>query len=126
LNASVGTTLADTEDLLRRAQDAGIRHLVGLQRRMGPSARYVRDLLAQGYLGQIHSVRMHVSMNYFQGRRSTDLAWTIPPENCSQILSIYGGHFMAYQAPDFSDAVCLHKFIDLISEASAIGTKQTA
>ena len=40
--------------------------------------------------------------------------------------AIYGGHFMAYQAPDFSDAVCLHKFIDLISEASAIGTKQTA
>ena len=65
------TILADTEDLLRRAQEAGIRHAVGLQRRMGPSARYVRDLLAQGYVGQIRSVRMHVSMNYFQGRRST-------------------------------------------------------
>jgi predicted dehydrogenase len=61
---------------------------------MGPSARYARDLLAQGYLGQIRSVRMHVSMNYFQGRRSTDLAWTIPPENFSHILSIYDGHFM--------------------------------
>jgi predicted dehydrogenase len=33
-------------------------------------------------------------MNYFQGRRSTDLAWTIPPENFSHILSIYGGHFL--------------------------------
>ena len=88
------TTLADTEDLLRRARESGIRHAVGLQRRMGPSARYVRDLLAQGYLGQIRSVRMHVSMNYFQGHRSTDLAWTIPPENFSHILSIYGGHFM--------------------------------
>jgi len=88
------TILADTEDLLRRAQEAGIRHAVGLQRRMGPSARYVRDLLAQGYLGQIRSVRMQVSMNYFQGRRSTDLAWTIPRENFSHILSIYGGHFM--------------------------------
>jgi predicted dehydrogenase len=61
---------------------------------MGPSARYVRDLLAQGYVGQLRSVRMHVSMNYFQGPRSTDLAWTIPPENFSHILSIYGGHFM--------------------------------
>jgi predicted dehydrogenase len=88
------TTLEDTEDLLRRAQEAGIRHAVGLQRRMGPSARYVRDLLAQGYVGQIRSVRMHVSMNYFQSRRSTDLAWTIPPDNFSHILSIYGGHFM--------------------------------
>ncbi|MBV8418062.1 MAG: hypothetical protein JO251_22930 [Verrucomicrobia bacterium] len=30
-----------------------------------------------------------------------------------------------YQAPDFSDAVRLHKFIDLVSKASTIGTKQT-
>ncbi len=88
------TTLADTEDLLARAEKAGIRHAVGLQRRIGPSARFVRDLLAQGYVGQIRSVRMHVSMNYFQARRSTDLAWTIPPENFSHILSIYGGHFL--------------------------------
>ena len=88
------TNIADTEDLLARAETAGVRHVVGFQRRMGPSARFVRDLLAQGYVGQVRSVRMHVSMNYFQGHRSTDLAWTIPPENFSHILSIYGGHFM--------------------------------
>lgn len=88
------TTLADTEDLLARAKKEGVRHVVGLQRRMGPSARFVRELLADGYIGQIRSVRMHVSMNYFQARRSIDLAWTIPPENFSHILSIYGGHFL--------------------------------
>ncbi len=55
------TTRADTEDLRARAQRAGVRHVVGLQRRMGPSARYVRDLLAQGYVGKIRSVRMHVT-----------------------------------------------------------------
>jgi predicted dehydrogenase len=88
------TKIGDTEDLLSRAESAGVRHVVGLQRRLGPSARYVRDLLAEGYVGQIRSVRMHVSMNYFQGKRSTDLAWTVPAENFSHILSIYGGHFM--------------------------------
>ena len=88
------TNIADTEDLLTRAEAAGVRHIVGLQRRMGPSARFARDLLAQGYVGQVRSVRMHVSMNHFQARRSTDLAWTIPPENFSHILSIYGGHFL--------------------------------
>jgi hypothetical protein len=61
---------------------------------MGPSARYVRDLLAKGYVGQIRSVRMHVSMNYFQAHRPRDLAWTVPAENFSHILSIYGGHFI--------------------------------
>ena len=88
------TRLVDSEDLLARAQAAGVRHVVGLQRRLGPSARYVRDLLAEGYVGQVRSVRMHVSMNYFQARRSTDLAWTVPAENFSHILSIYGGHFL--------------------------------
>ena len=88
------TRIEDSEDLLARAQAAGVRHVVGLQRRLGPGARYVRDLLAEGYVGQVRSVRMHVSMNYFQARRSTDLAWTVPPENFSHILSIYGGHFL--------------------------------
>jgi predicted dehydrogenase len=88
------TNREDTEDLLARTEAAGVRHIVGLQRRLGPSARYVRDLLAAGYVGKMRSVRMHVSMNYFQGQRSTDLRWTIPAENSSHILSIYGGHFM--------------------------------
>jgi predicted dehydrogenase len=88
------TSIVDTEDLLSSAEGVGVRQVVGLQGRMGPSARYVRDLLAEGYVGQIRSVRMHVSMNYFQGRRSADLAETVPPENFSHILSIYGGHFM--------------------------------
>ena len=39
-----------------------------------------------------------------------DLAEKVPP---------------CYQAPDFSDAMRLHKFINLISKASALGTKQT-
>ena len=109
------TNIADTEDLLARAQTAGVRHLVGLQRRLGPSARYVHDLLSEGYVGEIRSVRMHVSMNYFQARRSTDLAWTIPAENFSHILSIYGGHFldMLFQvvgAPQTLSAIVKNQF----------------
>jgi predicted dehydrogenase len=88
------TKIEDSEDLLAKAKAAGVRSIVGLQRRLGASARYVRDLLAEGYVGQIRSVRMHVSMNYFQARRSADLEWTIPVENFLHILSIYGGHFM--------------------------------
>jgi predicted dehydrogenase len=109
------TTVADTEDLLDRAEKAGVRHAVGLQRRMGPSARYLRDLLAKGYVGQIRSVRMHVSMNYFQARRPRDLAWTVPAENFSHILSIYGGHFLdmlfhVVGAPKTLSAVVVNQF----------------
>jgi predicted dehydrogenase len=37
---------------------------------------------------------MHVSMNYFQALRSRALEWTVPPENFSSVVSIYGGHFL--------------------------------
>jgi predicted dehydrogenase len=115
----LATKIADTEDLLSRAESAGVRHVVGLQRRLGPSARYVRDLLAEGYVGQIRSVRMHVRMNYFQGKRSTDLAWTVPAENFSRILSIYGGHFMdmlfhVVGAPQTLAAIVKDQFFHLL------------
>jgi predicted dehydrogenase len=87
------TTLADTEELLDLARAAGVRHVVGLQRRLGASARHARDLVAGGYVGQMRSVRMHVSMEYFAASRPPGLAWTIDPANFSHLLSIYGGHF---------------------------------
>ena len=109
------TTVADTEDLLERAEKAGVRHAVGLQRRLGPSARYLRDLLVEDYVGPIRSVRMHVSMNYFQAHRPRDLAWSVPAENFSHILSIYGGHFMdmlfhVVGAPQTVSAVVVNQF----------------
>ncbi len=89
------TTLTSTsEELVRLADEAGVRHIVGLQRRLAPHNRYVKDLLAQGYVGKIRSVRMHVSMNYFQARRSNALRWTAPIENFSSVIAIYAGHFL--------------------------------
>jgi predicted dehydrogenase len=88
------TTLEQSAQLLRLAQARGVRHVVGLQRRLAPHNRYVRDLIAQGYVGDLRSVRMHVSVNYFQAIRSRALEWTVPPENFSSIVSIYGGHFL--------------------------------
>ncbi|MDN7755125.1 Gfo/Idh/MocA family protein [Burkholderia gladioli] len=88
------TTLAESEELLRLADARGVRHVVGLQRRRAPHNRYVRDLIGDGYVGELRSVRMHVSMNYFQAMRTRALEWTVPPENFSSVVSIYGGHFL--------------------------------
>jgi predicted dehydrogenase len=87
------TTTADSMHLLAMANAAKIRHAVGLQRRMGPGAHYVRDLIAQGYIGTLRSVRMHVSIEYFGPQRPPSLEWTLPAVNFSHLLSIYGGHF---------------------------------
>ena len=88
------TSTAIAEDLLARAEAAGVRHVVGLQRRLSPTNRYLRHLLAEGYIGKLRSARLHVSMNYFQDVRAGALRWTVPPENFSSVIAIYAGHFL--------------------------------
>src|SRR3954454_1691873 len=49
------TSTADSQELLALAEAKGVRH-VGLQRRLGPAARYARDLVEQGYVGRLRGV----------------------------------------------------------------------
>jgi predicted dehydrogenase len=81
-------------ELLHLAEAKGVRHVIGLQRRVAPHNQYLRDLLAAGHIGSLRSVRIHVSMNYFQARRGQALRWTAPPENFSSVIAIYAGHFL--------------------------------
>ncbi|KAA1009658.1 Gfo/Idh/MocA family oxidoreductase [Paraburkholderia panacisoli] len=83
-----------SNELLALAGKAGVRTIVGLQRRLNPGYRYVRDLLEQGEIGEVRSVRLHVSVEYFQRERPASLYFTIPEKNFSSLLSIYGGHFL--------------------------------
>jgi predicted dehydrogenase len=88
------TSTAKAEELLALAKAAGVRHVVGLQRRLAPFTLFVRDQLQRGYVGKLRSARIHVSMNYFQALRPNALRWTIPPENLSSVVDIYAGHFL--------------------------------
>ena len=88
------TNTKDSKELLQLAEKRGVRHLVGLQRTVGSSSLHLHELLSEGYVGQLRSVRMHVSMAGFGPVRSASLDWTIPAKNFSHVLSIYGGHFM--------------------------------
>jgi predicted dehydrogenase len=88
------TSTTTSTDLVQLAGAAGVRHIVGLQRRLAPHNRFLKDLLREGYVGKLRSVRLHVSMNYFQARRTVGLRWTAPPENFSSVIAIYAGHFL--------------------------------
>ena len=88
------TSTAVSAELAALAEAAGVRHIVGLQRRLAPSYRYMADLLADGYIGALRSVRMHVSVDAFGARRMGYLAYTVPTENFSDLLPIFGGHFL--------------------------------
>lgn len=49
----LGPDLSQSEDLAARAAAGGVANLIGLQARMAPSIRYARDLVAQGYVGEL-------------------------------------------------------------------------
>lgn len=87
------TSTAESEDLLALAEAKGVRHIVGLQRRMGPSARYTRDLIQQGYVGKLRSVHMTVSTDAFYPDMPSKYSWAFDPANFSNVLSIYVAHF---------------------------------
>ncbi len=80
--------------LLQAVNEAGVCHLIGLQRRLVPSNRYLHDLLKEGYVGKVRSVRLHVSENLFQQQRSAAIGFTVDAANFSHPFSIYGGHFL--------------------------------
>ena len=81
--------------MLRAAESAKVRHVVGLQRRMAPSVRWLRQLVRTGFIGDIRSVRLHVSEPTLHAVRSAAwAAFSADPSNFSHVFSIYGGHFL--------------------------------
>jgi predicted dehydrogenase len=97
------TSTAESEELLALAEAKGVRHIVGLQRRMGPSARYTRDLVAQGYVGKLRGVSMRVSVDAFPDTMPGRYEWAFHSSSFSHVLSIYAAHFgdMLYRSVGF-------------------------
>ena len=89
----LSTTTAESEELLALAEARGVRHVVGLQRRFGPSSRFLKDLIKQGYVGKMRSVRMTVSVDAFGDTMPEIHSWSFDVENFANTLSVYGGHF---------------------------------
>ena len=49
----LGATVAEAEEMANLAHERGLRTAVGLQARSDPSIRHARDLIAQGYIGEV-------------------------------------------------------------------------
>ncbi|MEU7691830.1 MULTISPECIES: Gfo/Idh/MocA family protein [Microbispora] len=51
----LGNGLAEAEDMARQARDRAVPTIVGLQARSHPALAYLRDLVADGYVGEVLS-----------------------------------------------------------------------
>jgi predicted dehydrogenase len=83
----------DTGEAIRlheAAERAGIQHAIGLQGRVSPSISYVKDLVADGYIGRVLSGTMFVNAGNWGA--TLDGAYQADRANGANLMTITGGH----------------------------------
>ncbi|XXX72476.1 Gfo/Idh/MocA family oxidoreductase [Sorangium sp. So ce134] len=90
----LGVSLAEATELAGAAEAAGVRTAIGLQRRLAPSVRHLRELIAEGYVGRLRSVTMHVALPMAGARRTRSDAYAADAKNGADVLTIVAAHFL--------------------------------
>lgn len=88
----LGNGLAEAQQMVEMADAAGVHAAVGLQARSAPLINYLRDLIAQGYIGEVLSTTLIGSgMNWGPVIDSAN-AYTADRRNGATLLTIPFGH----------------------------------
>jgi predicted dehydrogenase len=86
----LGRNSTEAASMHDAAQQKGIHHAIGLQGRVSPSINYVRDLIAQGYIGKPLSGTL--SVNAANWGTALDRAYQADFANGANLMTITGGH----------------------------------
>ena len=84
----------EAEQLAELAQHKHLQGFVGLQARMSPAIHFVRDLIAQGYVGDVLSTSVKASIGAPWGRKAIDPGQLLYQDqrNGATLLTIPFGH----------------------------------
>ena len=105
----LGANTKEAEELAALARKKNVRTMAGLQRRASPAYLYMRELIQQGYVGQVLSVNMTL-MNSGVLTRPSDRTWQRDVTLGANTLTITFGHVL--------DAMCM--VVGELTEVSAI------
>jgi predicted dehydrogenase len=109
----LGANTKEAEDLAALARKKNVRTMVGLQRRASPAYLYMRELIQQGYVGQVLAVNMML-MGSGVLTRPSDRTWQRDVTLGANTLTITFGHVF--------DAMCM--VVGELTEVSAIVSTQ--
>ncbi len=109
----LGANTKEAEELAALARKLKLRTMVGLQRRASPAYLYLRELVKDGYVGQVLSVNMSL-MNSGVLTRTADRTWQRDVTLGANTLTITFGHAI--------DALCM--VVGELTEVSAIVSTQ--
>jgi predicted dehydrogenase len=88
----LGNGLEESLYLAEAAEAAGVRHFVGLQARSAPGYRHVRQLLEQGYVGEVLSSSIVASGGAWGALTDSRSAYILDKSNGASLLTIPFGH----------------------------------
>ena len=109
----LGANTKEAEDLAALARRKNVRTMVGLQRRASPAYLYMRELLDQGYVGEVLAVNMTLLGSGVLTRPS-DRTWQRDVTLGANTLTITLGHVF--------DAMCM--VVGELAELSAMVSTQ--
>jgi predicted dehydrogenase len=87
----LGANLGEAEEMAGFARERGLFTAVGLQGRSDPAVRYVHDLVADGYVGEVLTANLSV-MGGASWERGAGRLWQRERRNGANTLTISGGH----------------------------------
>jgi predicted dehydrogenase len=108
----LGRTTVEAEQMLAAADKKAVRHAVGLQGRLSPAINYVKDLVAEGYLGKPLSATMiGCAPNW---GATLEGGYQADRNNGANLMTVTGGHTL--------DALC--QILGEFRELSALAVSQ--
>jgi predicted dehydrogenase len=87
----LGANLAEAEDMAGLARQRSLPTIVGLQARSDPAILYARDLIQQGYIGDVLTANLN-TVAQAQLQRGPGRIWQGVRANGANVLTITGGH----------------------------------
>ena len=87
----LGARVAEAEDMLNLATARSVSTAVGLQARSDPTHMYARELVEQGYIGEVVSANFS-GVSQAVTRRGVGRIWQGDRRNGANTLTIAGGH----------------------------------
>ncbi len=77
------------------AKEKNLKTVIGLQGRMSPSVKKVKELIESGALGEIHSVNYQGAIHVWQNNAASDrYHYFMDRKIGGNLLTIYGGHIL--------------------------------
>ena len=107
----LGANTGEAEELAALAREQGVHHMVGLQARGGPALIRAKELLAEGYVGEILASNMTMFLPGLL-QRGADRAWMGDRAKGANTLTIATGHALDIFCH------CIGEFTDLAAQVS--------